>query len=256
MEDNQTVMDISACPLAVTPINEELKKLHDAPSFRRTLRSDMTIIFRWTQKDGVHWWRNKAAENDVWLVESSVLGPLSVPRDSFYQMNPGVADLLVKRVMERLQSQRPSTLVDLYCGVGIFSLAAASLGISRVIGLDIDGPGIKAAAYNAKKLGFTAIEWVTANAEKGLGKLRLTHPELATLLVDPPRTGLGRPMVRDILAQRFGRILYVSCAPDTMARDVAWLKEGGYQVLSSQLFDMFPRTAHFESLTELQLMPQ
>ncbi|MEI6564484.1 MAG: 50S ribosomal protein L11 methyltransferase [bacterium] len=252
MEDNSTVVDVSVCPLAVEPINVLLKGLHDAPSFRRTLRSDMSVIFRWTQRDGALWWRNKAAENDVWLVESSVLGPLSVPRDSFYQVNPGLADLLVNALLKRLSSVASQTVVDLYCGVGVFALAAAKLGIPRVIGLDVDGPGIKAAAYNAQKLGLTGIEWVTATAEKGMIKLRLDHPDQTTLIVDPPRAGMGRAMVRDILTQRPARILYISCAPDTMARDVAWLKEGGYQVHSSQLFDMFPRTAHFESLTELR----
>ena len=253
MDDNCTVQDLSACPLAVEPINTLLKELHDAPSFRRTLRSDMTIIFRWTQKDGVQWWRNKAAENDIWLVESSVLGPLSVPRDSFYQVNPGVADLLVNAVLKLMNTARPHTVVDLYCGVGIFALAAASMAIHRVIGMDVDGPGLKAAAFNAKKLGLTGIEWVTASAEKGMIKLRLDQPAQTTLIVDPPRTGMGRPMVRDILTQRPARILYISCAPDTMARDGAWLREGGYQIHSSQLFDMFPRTAHFESLTEFRL---
>ncbi len=253
MEDNLTVLDIPTCPLAVEPINLLLKELHDAPSFRRTLRNDMTIFFRWTPRDGVVWWRSKAAENDIWLVESSLLGPLSVPRDSFYQVNPGLADLLVKTVMERLRDHLPQTVVDLYCGVGVFALAAATLGVPRVIGMDVDGPGIKAAVLNAKKLGLPSIQWVTANAEKGMIKLRLDQPAQTTLIVDPPRDGMGRMMVRDILTQRPARILYISCAPNTMARDVAWLKEGGYQLLSSQLFDMFPRTAHFESLTELTL---
>jgi tRNA/tmRNA/rRNA uracil-C5-methylase (TrmA/RlmC/RlmD family) len=254
MDDNVTVLDVPACPLAVAPINAQLKALHDAPSFRRTLRSDMTLIFRWTEKDGVQWWRNKAAENDIWLVESSLLGPLSVPRDSFYQMNPGMADLLIKSMLNTLSSHIPQTVVDLYCGVGVFALAAATLGIPRVIGMDLDGPGIKAAAFNARKLGLSSIEWITAPAEKGMIKLKLDQPEQTTLIVDPPRTGMGRLMVRDILTQRPARILYISCAPDTMARDVAWLKEGGYQVQSAQLFDMFPRTAHFESLAELKLV--
>ena len=104
MDDNCTVLDVPACLLAVGPINALLEKLHGTPSFRRTLRSDMTIIFRWTQKDGALWWRNQAAENDVWLIESSVLGPLSVPRDSFYQMNPGLADLLINAVLKRLSA--------------------------------------------------------------------------------------------------------------------------------------------------------
>lgn len=254
MDDNVTVLDVPACPLAVDPINVQLKTLHETPSFRRTLRSDMTLIFRWTEKDGVQWWRNKAAENDVWLVESSLLGPLSVPRDSFYQMNPGTANLLINAVLNSLSNVPTKTVIDLYCGVGVFALAAASLGIPRVIGMDLDGPGIKAAAFNARKLGLSSIEWITAPAEKGMIKLKLDQPEQTTLIVDPPRTGMGRLMVRDILTQRPSRILYISCAPDTMARDVAWLKEGGYQVQSAQLFDMFPRTAHFESLTELKLI--
>ncbi|MEI7880400.1 MAG: TRAM domain-containing protein [bacterium] len=255
MEDNLTVLDVPSCPLAVEPINALLKELHGSPSFRRTLRSDVTIIFRWTQKDGALWWRNKAAENDVWLIESSPLGTLSVPRDSFYQMNPGLAELLINTVLKRLSNALPQTVIDLYCGVGVFALAAANLGIPRVIGMDVDGPGLKAAAFNAKKLGLSSIEWITAPAEKGMIKLKLDQPDQTTLIVDPPRTGMGRQMTRDILTQRPARILYISCAPDTMARDVAWLKEGGYQVQSAQLFDMFPRTAHFESLTELTLDP-
>lgn len=252
-EDNLTVLDVPACPLAVAPINVLLKELHEAPSFRRTLRSDMAIIFRWTQKDGAQWWRNIAAANDIWLVESSVLGPLSVPRDSFYQMNPGLADLLVHALLRKLSEPLPHVAIDLYCGVGVFALAAATLKIPRVIGMDVDGPGIKAAAYNAKKMGLTSIEWITANAEKGLSKLHLDQPEQTSLIVDPPRTGMGREMIRDIIKQRPARILYISCAPDTMARDANWLKEGGYRIHSAQLFDMFPRTAHFESLTELRL---
>ena len=83
--------------------------------------------------------------------------------------------------------------------------------------------------------------------------LRLDRPDETTLIVDPPRSGLGRKLVDTIRHCRPRRILYISCAPDTMARDAAWLKEGGYSIMSSQLFDLFPRTAHFESLTEFLL---
>ncbi len=252
LDDNSTVLDVPACPLAMDPINVLLKELHSTPSFRRTLRSDMTLTFRWTQKDGAIWWRNQASENDTWLVESSILGPLSVPRSSFYQVNPAVADQLVNAVLKLINIAHSQMVVDLYCGVGIFALAAASHGIPRVIGIDVDGPGLKAAAFNAKRMGLTAINWVTAKAEQGMVKLHLEQPDQTTLIVDPPRAGLGRLMVRDILAQRPATLLYISCAPDTMARDVAWLQAGGYRIHSSQLFDMFPRTAHFESLTELR----
>ncbi|MEI6515923.1 MAG: 50S ribosomal protein L11 methyltransferase, partial [bacterium] len=253
MEDNTTILDVPACPLAMEPLNALLTERRADPSFLKTLRNDMTITFRWTEKDGAVWWRNRAAENDVWLVESSVIGPLAVPRNSFYQMNPAMADRLVTAVMDRLKATPPDTVIDLYCGVGIFALAAATLGIPRVLGVDLDGPGIRAAEFNARKLGLANIQWKAAAAHEGISGLGLEHPELTTLIVDPPRSGLGRPMIRDLLKHRPARILYISCAPDTMARDAAWLGEGGYTILSSQLFDMFPRTAHFESLTEFHI---
>ena len=250
MADNTTVLDVPACPLAVAPLNALLAERRNDPSFRRTLKDGMTVTFRWTEKDGVVWWRNRAAENDIWLVESSVIGPLSVPRNSFYQMNPAMADRLVEAVLARLKASPAKAVVDLYCGVGVFALAAATLGIPQVIGIDLDGPGIKAAEFNARKLGLANTQWKAATAHEGILGFELEKPEETTLIVDPPRAGLGRKMVQEILKHRPHRILYISCAPDTMVRDAAWLKEGGYAIRSSQLFDLFPRTAHFESLTE------
>jgi 23S rRNA (uracil1939-C5)-methyltransferase len=253
MADNTTILDVPACPLATAPLNAILEERRRDPSFFRTLRDGMTVTFRWTEKDGAQWWRNRASEKDVWLVESSVIGPLSVPRNSFFQMNPAMADHLVTAVMERLKADLPDTVIDLYCGVGVFALAAATLGIPKVLGIDLDGPGIQAAEYNALKLGLKNTHWKAATANEGSLGFELDHPDQTTLIVDPPRSGLGRKLVQEILKHKPRRLLYISCAPDTMVRDAAWLKEGGYTIRSSQLFDLFPRTAHFESLTEFQL---
>jgi tRNA/tmRNA/rRNA uracil-C5-methylase (TrmA/RlmC/RlmD family) len=249
MTDNTTVLDVPACPLALPALNERLSERRTDASFFRTLRNGMTLTFRWTEKDGPIWWRNRADDHDIWLVESSVIGPLSVPRNSFYQMNPVMADRLVEAVMDRLRQAPARTVVDLYCGVGVFALAAATLGTPQVIGIDLDGPGIRAAAFNARRLGLTNTTWQAADAHEGILAFE-TGDGPTTFIVDPPRSGLGRAMVTGILKHRPQRILYVSCAADTMIRDAAWLREGGYAIRSSQLFDMFPRTAHFESLTE------
>ncbi len=252
MEDNTTIIDVPACPLAMPQLNDLLAERRRDGSFMHSLRNDMNLTFRWTERDGATWWRGRAAENDIWLVESSPVGPLSVPRNSFYQTNPAVARLLVEEVMRLLATDHPDRVIDLYCGVGIFALAAAHQGFSKVIGLDVDGPALKAAEYNAKKLGHPEIQWIAGSAHKtSLASLKSNLP--TTAIVDPPRTGLGRAMIKQLTSLAPSRILYISCAADTMARDVAWLKESGFTVKQSQLFDMFPRTPHFESLTELAL---
>jgi 23S rRNA (uracil1939-C5)-methyltransferase len=250
MDDNTTIVDIPACPLAMHPLNNCLAERRASASFMHGLRDGMTITFRWTERDGAVWWRGRAAENDVWMMESSPIGPLSVPRNSFYQTNPAVAGLLVKEVIRLLANDRPERVVDLYCGVGIFALVAAQQGVPKVFGLDVDGPALKAADHNGRKLGFSNIQWIAGSASKtslvNLGKTPGT-----TVIVDPPRTGLGRAMVQELIKLAPQRILYISCAADTMARDAAWLLESGYSLRQSQVFDMFPRTPHFESLTEL-----
>jgi len=249
--DNTTVIDVPACPLAMAPLNACLAERRADPSFRRTLRDGMAVTFRWTERDGALWWRGHAGEKDVWLVETSVLGPLSVPRNSFYQMNPATADLLVTAVRDRLTALQPAAVVDLFCGIGVFALAAAQAGVPQVVGVDVDGPALKAAAYNARQRQLTTIAWRAGSADAGIGNLAGDFPwRDAVLVVDPPRTGLGREVIAHIARHHPARVIYISCAADTMARDARWMQEANYRVESSQLFDMFPRTAHFESVTE------
>ncbi len=252
-EDNQTVLDVPACPLANPALNARLAELRNDASFLHGLRDGLTLTFRHTEREASVWWRGEARPTETWLTETTRLGPLAVPRGSFFQVNPLVADLLLGRIMDALQVCAPQTVIDLYCGVGLFALAAAKAGVPETIGVDVDGPGIAAAEHNARKLNLTGIRWKAATAQEALARLGPTMKTDSTaLIVDPPRNGLGRDLVRDILQHPPRYLLYISCAPDTMARDVAWLGEGGYRPERSQLFDMFPRTTHFESLTILR----
>lgn len=252
-EDNQTVLDVPACPLACPPLNACLADRRSDRSFLVGLRDCMAVTFRWTERDGALWWRGTAGKNATWLVETTPLGPLAVPRDSFFQVNPAVSALLIRHVIESLQSAPAGVVMDLYCGVGLFALAAAQAGATRILGADVDGPGIEAAAYNARRLGVPGIQWFAGTAREALIRLAAAGTARETLLiVDPPRTGLGRAMVREIGRCPPGRLLYVSCAPDTLARDLAWLVEAGYTVRDLRLFDMFPRTPYFETVTMLE----
>ena len=249
-EDNVTVVDVPACPLAAPPLNALLARLHDDAGFRKGLRDGMSVTLRYTARDGALHWRRQAAANETWLVEASTLGPVSVPRNSFYQVNTLVGDLLVEQVTRLLRELDAAVCVDLFCGVGVFALAAARLGVREVVGVDSDAEAIRAAEHNARRLELAGVHWVCGPAERALAAVgkSLQGPR-GVLLVDPPRAGLGQRLIRHLARNAPGTILYVSCAADTMARDAAWLQEAGYRLDSSRVLDMFPRTCHFESLT-------
>lgn len=248
--DNTTIIDVPTCPLVAPPINDVLAGLRAKPGFLHGLRDGMTVTFRHTERDGAVWWRGRASERDTWLAEDMPLGPLSVPRNSFFQVNPAVAGKLVSVVMERLAASRPAAVVDLYCGIGLFAIAAARAGVPAVTGVDSDADAIEAARYNARRQEVPHVVWVAAPARNALAKMDKAAPD-TTVILDPPRSGADRAMLQTIVRYSPDRILYVSCAADTLSRDLAGLIEAGYRVLRSQLFDMFPRTPHFESLTEL-----
>jgi 23S rRNA (uracil1939-C5)-methyltransferase len=252
-EDNTTIIDVPRCPLAVEPLNALLGEVRADPEALAAASDGAAVTFRHTPCDGALWWRGTAPrEQAPDLTEDSPAGPLTVPRGSFFQVNPAVADRLVRETAARLTVEPSDNLIDLYCGVGVFALAAASGGPRTVFGVDSDPRAIEAAGRNAAALRVGNVRWVRAAAGPGLRRVRSLMTGRASVLVDPPRAGLGRALVSDLAALKPDRILYVSCAADTLARDAAWFLEDGYRLASAALFDMFPRTAHFETLAELR----
>ncbi len=253
MEDNRTVLDVPCCPLAAAPIQEALQALRKKPGFMEGLRDGLAVTFRHTDHDGALWWRGQAGPRAVWLSETTSLGLLAVPRDSFFQVNPKVGAFLLETFRAGLAETRPERVADLFCGAGVFALAAAQAGVLRVSGADTDGEAIRAAILNRERMGCAPVDFITASAAAAVRRLRATWPDRQTaVLVDPPRDGLGRNMIRLLSAWHPEWLFYVSCAADTLARDLVWLREGGYEPLHTRLLDMFPRTAHFESFTLLR----
>ena len=135
----------------------------------------------------------------------------------------------------------------------MFGLAAAQAGKTQVVGIDNDGPAIKAAEYNLRNAS-AAVTLIAQDAAKALpGVLAQGVAGETILILDPPRRGLDRRVLRAIQAARPAEMIYVSCAADTLARDLAELTSGDYAVQSARLSDMFPRTPYFESVTHLRL---
>ena len=238
-EDNRTLVSVKHCPLAVRGIDDVL------PEHRCELR-DGAVKLRWTAADGLV--VNGGGRELTEALDG--FGCFRVPAESFFQTNLAVASLLVHGVVDILKEISPRTLLELYCGVGVFSLAAADgMTYLHVDGVEIDAAAIAYAGLNARLRGVSArCHYISCRAERvRMGKQR---PEV--LLLDPPRRGLAPELTGRLKEWRVPYILYVSCAPDTLARDLHCLK-GTYRVERCRMYDMFPSTGHFETLTLLRL---
>lgn len=161
---------------------------------------------------------------------------------SFFQVNTGGAEALVALVREGLAPAGNETLVDLYCGVGLFGLALAD-GVGQVIGVEADESARSDFEYNAQ--GLDHVRFVQGTAEDSLRGLEGT---VDLLVLDPPRSGAGKGVVTEIARLGPRRIAYVSCDPATLARDAHGLTERGYLLVDVQPVDLFPQTYHVESV--------
>lgn len=248
--DNQTIIDIPACFLAVDDINNQLRQLRDNHRFIFELGNNINLTFRNTKIDGTIFWEKGTVPDKAQLTEKTILGPIKISYNTFFQVNIPIADALIKRVTEIITDEPPSSLIDLYCGVGIFAMAAGKAGIPKVLGIDNNKTAIKYARENAKCLDMTGLHFEAMNASVGLEYgLSSFKPKRTTLLVDPPRAGIEKEIISLIAIHKPGMIIYISCAPDTLARDASRLSAAGYNIKKTQIFDMFPRTPYFESVT-------
>ena len=177
-----------------------------------------------------------------------------MPRRGFFQINLKCADLLAAEAVGIMKGLKAESLVDLYCGCGFFSMAACSSGISNVYGADSNSESISSAIINSTGLGFEKnCRFYAKSAEAFLtDNIKKIDKDNSVLLLDPPRGGLS-PRLRNLLvASGFRKLIYISCAPDTMARDMKLFCECGYALKKARLFDMFPRTSHFETIAYLE----
>jgi 23S rRNA (uracil1939-C5)-methyltransferase len=167
----------------------------------------------------------------------------------FFQVNTAVAALLVERVLDWLAPSPDDTVLDAYCGVGLFTLPLAGRA-ELVIAVELDPGATEDLIINLGE---------TENVEVVEGPVEVVLPDLVDagplhgVVVDPPRQGLDRVVIDALLASRPPRLVYVSCDPATLARDVKRLSRGGYTLNRVQPLDMFPQTYHIESVSLLTL---
>ena len=160
----------------------------------------------------------------------------------------------MKTVRSYLQENGSRFLVDLYCGVGFFGIETADC-VDRFVGVEMDKRAIDAARLNASRRGITNGEFRLGDAPGMLpGILEEFPAERTTVLIDPPRTGCPPESLRLLAEKRLQQIIYVSCHPATLARDLNILcNEGSYEVKQVRPLDMFPQTQHIECVANVCL---
>lgn len=220
------VCDIQSCAIAEPSLNEAITQWRRNPPPKGGLKTVLRI------------------PPEGWVV----------PEHSFFQNNFFLLPALLDGVRSRLKDSGVQHLFDVYCGVGFFAISLAD-AVKSFTGVELDAPAIRAARKNQESRGITNGEFLAGDADCLLPQLlpRL-DPTQSAVLLDPPRVGCRPPSLEVLRQTGPAQILYVSCHPATLARDLKILCAGGrYRLAQVEPFDMFPQTQHVECVADLRL---
>ena len=170
---------------------------------------------------------------------------------SFFQVNPQQTEVLYKKALEYAELTGEEVVWDAYCGIGSISLFLAQKA-KKVYGVEIVPEAIENAKENAALNGITNAEFYTGKAEEIIPQMYQEGIVADTIVVDPPRKGCDEALLETLVQMSPHKIVYVSCDPATLARDLAYLVVQGYKVDKVQPLDMFPQTVHVESVVKLR----
>lgn len=174
-----------------------------------------------------------------------------IPTTAFYQVNPEQTEKLYAKALAYAALTGTETVFDLYCGIGTIAIAA-SRKAGRVIGVEVVPDAIESAEENARRNKAENVTFHEGTVEDVVPKLLAEGIYADVVIVDPPRKGCDAALLATILQMAPKRIVYVSCNPGTLARDLKTLTEGGYEAIEATPVDMFPWTEHVETVVLLQ----
>ncbi len=188
-----------------------------------------------------------------YIVDTLAGARLKITAPSFYQVNHGAATLIYEEA-RRLAALKPTdTLLDLYCGAGSIGLSMAD-DAGELIGIEIVDSAVECARYNAALCGKTNAKFYTGDAKYTAAMLENAERELKrkilpdVVILDPPRAGCDKELLKFVSELKPKRVVYISCNPTTLARDVKIMREFGYDTTEVKGYDMFPMTGHVESV--------
>ncbi|MBQ5810440.1 MAG: 23S rRNA (uracil(1939)-C(5))-methyltransferase RlmD [Clostridia bacterium] len=169
---------------------------------------------------------------------------------AFYQINPTQTEVLYSKAIEYAELSGSETLLDAYCGTGTIGIIA-SKHVKSVVGVELNSDAVKDAITNAKLNNIENIEFYCADAGKFMVEAANNGANYDVVIMDPPRAGASLDFLHSVVALAPQKVVYISCNPETQARDLAFLTRKGYKVRKIQPVDMFPHTAHVETVVLL-----
>lgn len=169
---------------------------------------------------------------------------------SFYQINPVQTEKLYNKAMEFAQLDKDTTVIDAYCGIGTIGLVAAKTA-GNVVGVELNPDAVKDAISNSKRNGMKNARFYCDDAGEFMQALAENGESADVVFMDPPRSGSSRKFIESLAAMAPQRVVYISCNPETLARDLALLTKKGYEVKRIQPVDMFPHTNHIECVVKM-----
>ncbi|MBU6410298.1 MAG: class I SAM-dependent RNA methyltransferase [Verrucomicrobia bacterium] len=219
------VEDIEECKISEPAINEQIKRLRAEPPPKGGLK----VVLR--------------VQPEEW----------ETPPDSFFQNNFFMLPRLIETVRQCLENGQARNLIDLYCGVGFFGIELAH-AVDRFAGVEYDRRAIQAARNNAARRAVANGEFIAGKVEEVLpGLIKRFSPETTAVVLDPPRKGCEPGPLQLLRETRPAQVVYVSCHPATMARDLNVLcRDNVFELRRVQPLDMFPQTQHVECVADLR----
>lgn len=244
---SRRIIDIPQCPIATEGVNAALPALREkmrARAARGEFRKGVTMLIRETLEGVVTDHKAPVSERVGDLTLKFVAG-------DFFQNNPFILQEFVDFGVRAARGNGECKyLVDTYCGSGLFALSAAKY-FEKVLGVEVSEDAVIKARENATLNGLSNCEFTAGSSEIIFAKVPFSPDETAVIM-DPPRKGCDEAFIAQLLAFAPKRVVYVSCGPDTQARDLqSILASGKYALEEVQPFDLFPQTRHIENIAVL-----
>lgn len=168
---------------------------------------------------------------------------------SFYQINPVQTEVLYNKAIEFANLKGKETVLDTYCGIGTIGIVAAKNGAGEVIGVELNKDAVKDAVQNARANSLKNIRFYQGDAGEFMQSVTEEDEKPDVVFMDPPRAGSDEKFLSSLIKMDPKTVVYISCNPETLARDLAYVTQNStYKIQKIQPVDMFPHTAHIETV--------